>query len=548
MSNHSNLNEITISDILRLALPVKTTVLAGATQARRTIRWVSLLTTWNDLSIQIQPGDLVLIPSFLQKQISDQNLKKKLKEMRELDCVGLVVFENTSDFICETATDLSLTLLQVPTSTLTREAHRDIATLLVDRQFATAERGMQLYRKLAEMSREEQGLTAMTDLISKLTGKIVIVQDKRLEIRATSVPRNNQIDTTTLYEMIKQREQLPSVLRNRKAAARARPTYWQQMLPIENMGRLVSPIVSGDRARGYLSLIGPADALDLLDSLAVEHGAAACALEMAKAKAVSEAKKALRGNFLEGLLAGTLPRKEIERLEGRLDHNTKQPHAIITATWEGIQTPSLRRLETAVSWLLQNHRRSALVHIYGDQHLCIFQALKNEADLESVHDFARRMQDHVKKEFPNATMIAGMSGPAPTLAEWPTIYAEALQAMQLSERLQLHEVVEFNSLGVYRLLGQLEDIPAVRQFTQQVIGPLADYDHQHRSSLVKTIDSYFGHHGNISQTAEALFIHRNTLLYRLERIQDLTQHDLNQSNMRLALHLALKLWQLRPDK
>jgi PucR family transcriptional regulator, purine catabolism regulatory protein len=548
MSTHSTLNDITISDILRLALPVKTAVLAAPSDARRIIRWVALISTWNDLASQVKPGDLILVPPLLQKQISDQSLQPKLSELIDLDVVGLIFFEPVSDTISEAVSNLSLTLLATPKGTLPREVHRDIVTLLVDRQFATAERGMQLYRKLAEMSREEQGLDAMTDLLSKLTGKIVVIQDKRLEIRASSAPRNNDIDLTTLFELLKQREQLPSVLRNRKAAARARPTYWQQILPIENVGRLVSPIISGDRARGYLSLIGPADKLDMLDSLAVEHGAAACALEMAKAKAVSEAKKELRGNFLEGLLAGTLPKKEIERLEGRLDHNTEQLHIVITAAWAGKNTPSLRRLETAVSWLLQNHRRSALVHIYGDQHLCIFQALKNETDIESAHDLARRLQDHVKKEFPTANLIAGMSGPAQILSEWPTIYAEALQAMQLGERLQLHEVVEFNSLGVYRLLGQLEDAPTVRQFTKQVIGPLADYDRQHRSTLVQTIDSYFMHHGNISQTAEALFIHRNTLLYRLDRIQELTQHDLNQSNMRLALHLALKFWQLSPEK
>jgi purine catabolism regulator len=136
-----------------------------------------------------------------------------------------------------------------------------------------------------------------------------------------------------------------------------------------------------------------------------------------------------------------------------------------------------------------------------------------------------------------------------TLADWPRMYSEALQAMNLSERLQIQgEVVEFGSLGIYRLLGQLEDITAVRTFTQQVIGPLIEYDHRHNSALVQTIDAYFTHHGNISQTAESLFIHRNTLLYRLERIQELTNNDLNQANMRLGLHLALKLWQLRSDK
>lgn len=550
MTNHSNPHEITISDILQLALPVKTAVLSGGAQDRRTVRWVALLTTWNDLPNQVQTGDLVLVPPHLQQKISELSLQAKLTELAEFEIAGVILFDPVSDKLAESTNQLSLTLLQLPAEAVTRDIHRGIATLLVDRQYATAERGMQLYRKLAEMSREEQGLDAMTDLISKLTGKIVVIQDKRLEIKASSAPRNNKLafDMPTLFELITQREQLPAVLRNRKAAARARPTYWQQILPIENLGRLVSPIVSGDRARGYLSLIGPADDLDLLDSLAVEHGAAACALEMAKAKAVSEAKKALRGNFLEGVLAGTLPIKEIERLEGRLDHDTRQPHAAITTMWTNNDPPSLRRLETSINWLLRNHSRPALVHIYGETHICIFQALKNEEDIDSALELGRRLKENAAKEFPEANLIAGLSGPATTLSDWPKIYNEALQAMQLGERLHLSEIVEFNSLGVYRVLGQLEDIPNVRQFTEQVIGPLVEYDRQHRSSLVQTIDFYFAHHGNISQTAEALFIHRNTLLYRLERIQELTNHELNQANMRLALHLALKLWQLRPHK
>ena len=59
------------------------------------------------------------------------------------------------------------------------------------------------------------------------------------------------------------------------------------------MGRLISPIISGDRARGYLSVIGPAGSLDLLDSLTAEQGAAACALEMAKAKSGQRGEKVL---------------------------------------------------------------------------------------------------------------------------------------------------------------------------------------------------------------------------------------------------------------
>jgi purine catabolism regulator len=545
--NHPLPNEVNIGDVLRLALPLDTAVMAGARHTRRNVQWVVLLTNWADLATQVQAGDLALVPPAVQNQIGRDEMLTKVQTLIELAAVGLLFFLPISEEICAKADEIGLPLLIAPKGTSLRESHRAIAALLVDRQIATGERGTQLYRKLSEMSREGQGLTAMTDLMANVTGKIVVVQDKRLEVKAFSAPRSSPVDQADLTEMLTRRDQLPAVLRNRKAAAKARQSYWQQLLPVENMGRLISPIVSGDRARGYLSVIGLADELDYLDSLTVEHGAAACALEMAKAKAVSEVRKSLRGDFLEGLLAGTLPKREIERLAGRLDHDTSLPHAVLTFRWAGSDTPSMRRLETAVNWLLANHNRSALVHVYGDQHIIIFQALKNNEDMETAHGLARRIYEQTSAELPDAQLIGGISGPAPTLAEWPDVYDEALQAMQLGDRLHLNHVVDFYSLGIYQLLGQLEDIPAVREFTFQVIGPLIEYDAQHRSSLVQTLDAYFDHHGNISQTAESLFIHRNTLLYRLERIQELTGQDLSQANMRLAMQLALKLWQLQTD-
>jgi purine catabolism regulator len=540
---------VNISDVLRLALPLQTAVIAGKDPARRTVQWVIVLTSWDNLPLQAQEGDLVILPLALQERISEKMLLQKLETLAELEVAGIVAFKTVSEQAIAEATRLDVPLLLAPPETSVREANRKVAAVLVDRQSATTERGLQLYRTLSEMSREEQGIPAMTEVISKLTGKIVVVQDKRLEVKAVSVPQNNSLDVEKITEMLMQREELPAGLRNRKAAARALQSHWQQMLPIENIGRLVSPIISGDRARGYLSVIGLADELDLLDQQAVEHGAAAFALEMAKAKAVSEARKALRGDFLEGVLAGTLPPREIERLASRLDHETSTPHAVMTFEWAGRNAPSLRRLESAVNWAFSSHGRAGLVHIYGGRHICIFQELRAEDDTESAPALGRRILEQIKTEFPKDNVIAGMSGPALSLADWPRIYNEALQAMQLSQRLQIQgEVVEFNSLGVYRLLGQLEDIPAVRAFTRQVVGPLIEYDGRHQSALLQTIDAYFNHHGNISQTAESLFIHRNTLLYRLERIQELTGHDLNQANMRLGLHLALKLWQLRSDK
>ncbi|MFN2136594.1 MAG: helix-turn-helix domain-containing protein, partial [Candidatus Promineifilaceae bacterium] len=532
MTTSSQLSdEINIGDVLRLSLPLATSVIGGARSARRGIHWVIVLTTWEELAEQVQAGDLVIVPPHLQGLISPSELSARLQELAERDAVGVLLFEDLPPELHDPELFQDMSLLIIPDTTTVREVHQAIASLLVDRQRATSERAMQLYRRLSEMSREGMGLQSMTDVMSNLTGNIVVVQDKRLDIRAESWPTDATVDHNELHKTLKQREQLPAILRNRKAAANARQSNWQQILPVENMARLVSPIISGDRARGYLSVVGPAGSLDLLDSLTVEHGAAACALEMAKAKAVSEAKKSLRGDFLEGLLAGTLPEDEIDRLSGRLDHDTRPPHMIITLGWAGDDPPTIRRLETTLNWLLTNHTRPALVHVYGAQYLCVFQSLKDETDQEASHELVRRVIEQVEVEFPDAALVGGMSGPATELSDWPRIYREALQAMDVANRLHLHnQVVEFNSLGVYRLLSELEDNASVQRFAMQIIGPLVQYDEDHRGSLVQTLSAYFSHHGNISQTAESLFDHRNTLLKRKDRIQELTQQDNNNAD------------------
>ena len=552
MRTESSPAEINIADVLRLALPINTTLIGGGVEARRFVNWVVVLSSWEDIESQIEPHDLVIVPPHLFAPLDSGHREKALEALADLPVAGLVCIGKLAEELTQKAETLNLTVLIIPETSSVRDVHQNVSLLLLDRQTATSERAIQLYRQLSDMSREGQGLAAMTEVMSKLTGNIVAVQDKRLEIQAISWPSNSTVNRDALIEALQQRDALPPVLRNRKAAAKSKQSIWQQLLPLDDssirLARLVSPIISGDRARGYLSVIGPVAELDMFDSLTVEHGAAACALEMAKTKAVNEAKKSLRGDFLEGLLAGSLPRKEIERLEGRLDHNTAEPHAVMVAGWMGTDKPSMRRLETSVHWVLSNHPRPALVHIYGNQYLVIFQALKNAEDMESAHQLGRRIREQIELEFPDATLMGGISGPANTLSEWPSSYNQALQAMQLGERLKLtNQFVEFGSLGIYRLLYDLEELPGVRKFTDEIMQPLIEYDSQNRGSLVKTVEAYFDHHGNISQTAESLFVHRNTLLYRMERIEELTGLNLDQSNMRLALHLSLKLWQLRPE-
>ena len=69
---------------------------------------------------------------------------------------------------------------------------------------------------------------------------------------------------------------------------------------------------------------------------------------------------------------------------------------------------------------------------------------------------------------------------------------------------------------------------------------MIEHDRRKQSDLVRTLSEFFTANGNLAKAAQELDVHRNTLVYRLERIAELTELDLDDSDNRLILHLALK--------
>jgi DNA-binding PucR family transcriptional regulator len=77
------------------------------------------------------------------------------------------------------------------------------------------------------------------------------------------------------------------------------------------------------------------------------------------------------------------------------------------------------------------------------------------------------------------------------------------------------------------------------QSFRELIGRVEDYDRKHNSDLIRTLRVYFAVNANASEAADRLYLHRNSLPYRLARVQNLTGLDLKDHRARLALQLGL---------
>ncbi|WP_273844843.1 helix-turn-helix domain-containing protein [Rubrobacter calidifluminis] len=90
-------------------------------------------------------------------------------------------------------------------------------------------------------------------------------------------------------------------------------------------------------------------------------------------------------------------------------------------------------------------------------------------------------------------------------------------------------------------LALLEELSCSRALLpfRGLISPLVSYDRKHNSDLVRTLRVFFEANANASEAAERLFLHRNSMTYRLARISELTGLDLKDPSARLALQLGL---------
>jgi hypothetical protein len=103
-------------------------------------------------------------------------------------------------------------------------------------------------------------------------------------------------------------------------------------------------------------------------------------------------------------------------------------------------------------------------------------------------------------------------------------------------------MLAFEHTGAYRLLlpAMSEEPGELERFYQETLAPLAAYDEQYETDLVNTVETYLENDGNVAQTAASVFTHRHTVRYRLERVKELTGHDIGSSEGREKLSLGLK--------
>jgi GAF domain-containing protein len=148
----------------------------------------------------------------------------------------------------------------------------------------------------------------------------------------------------------------------------------------------------------------------------------------------------------------------------------------------------------------------------------------------------------------------GIGNTCQHISDYRRGFAEANEALQMgqnlrdtkgSENKRLPIVTHFNDLGVYRYLYKIAHMDDLRDVYQDQVARIDSYDRRKNTDLLDTLEIYLECAGNLTKTSERLFVHRNTLIQRLERLQSLCDIDLQERSNWLTLQVAIKVYKLR---
>lgn len=527
---------VTVEDVWRGALPENSQLVGGESGLRREVVWCTALRA-RPPAFTLRGGELLLIdPEVLAAVDSRLTLARLLDSLAGQGVAGAAVVGRASAEARRVADERSLPLFALPAGTALDQVEPQVLRYIVDRRAELHERAQDLHRQLSELALAGHGLPALLRRLHELTGVPVLLERETTMDFVSGA--GSRLPEATATAIAAERPALDDWLREVPLSAFDPPVALRSL--VNGQARLIAPILVQGSIAGFLSLVGSEGELGELHRLAVGRAAHACAIELVRARAAREARDEVEEELLDVLTAGRPGSHEAARERARRKgFDVDAPYLVIAA--EAAQPGVGKKVRSAWERQLATMRIPALVRERGDTTIALVTLAARRTETRSLLDQLHR----TARSGVGAAVALGYGVTRSGATEVAAAAREAEQALTMGKRLfGPDSATAFADLGLYRLLYALQPLPELRAFSSDVLGRL---DAKDRGGVLRqTLTAYLATNGSPTDAADRLHLHRNTVLYRLGRIEDLLKVDLRDAEVRLMLHLALKIGDILP--
>lgn len=205
--------------------------------------------------------------------------------------------------------------------------------------------------------------------------------------------------------------------------------------------------------------------------------------------------------------------------------------------------PPINRLETISAGLenyLSHHKHKYFATFSNNDEILTIIANHTEDECQLV---TNDIIEYLNKSLMNDEhFLIGVGRRTKSIRCLYKSYNQALAIQKLSKQNHLDATtVSYSQMGLYRLLIGIEDPDIISDYYSNTIKPLAEYDKINNTDLCTILKCYLLHDGSVKETAEELFVHRNTINYKLAKAAEILNIDLSSLETRVQLYLAFKI-------
>ncbi|HEX9134121.1 MAG TPA: helix-turn-helix domain-containing protein, partial [Ktedonobacteraceae bacterium] len=530
----SPISSASVRNILTLLVPRDAQLVAGGEGLDRRVTWATRMRARLPAFESVRGGELALL-SLSQLRRIDETLPHLLTSLHKEGVAAIAVAASLESLGKDTlalADQLHLPLILLPLTTSIEEIEREVIIFVVSFRGEIERKATEISHQLIQLSVQGVGLQGVCEHLARTRSKWVILQEADQQLRFQASPPGGDALA------------LPVPLTD-------------ENLSHKGLTRITVPIQIRHEVVGYLSLIGKDGDFDYLERLILGQVAPILALEFARERERSEVESRYSAEALMDVLQGNYQQTDEILARARLlGYDLLIPHVVAIfelaqdepeyatgspqAQWSRRIRDELQRVWPAC-WISTEARRVLALLPVGELNA------DDESEVEKAI-FTRLERAQARLHQGNAAngglppFTGGIGQLAKVVQRIPQSYREAQQALEIGRRLfgegNIHS---FARLGIYRLLFHLYGHEELSDFYQETLGPLLESDKHSNSALIETLEGFFRCNGNLSETARAMHLHRNSLLYRLGRIEELLGRSLEDPELRLSLQIALKI-------
>ncbi len=538
MSSSPPISSASVRSILTLLASRDALLVAGTEGLERRITWSCSMRARLPAFDSIQGGELALLTLAKLRRLNEtlpQLLTSLHKEGVAAVAVAAQPLEALGAEAIVLANQLHLPLILLPPLAPIEEIEREVIAFVVSFRDEIERKATEISQELMQLSIQGGGIAGVCEYLALSRDKWVVMQDAEQHTLFQSAP-------ATLKTHLFSNPLTDDFLRS------------------HGLTRVVEPILIRHEIVGYLSLIGDESTFDYSERLVLSRVTPIIAIEFARARERSEVEGRYHVEAFMNVLQGQYqyPEEIVARVR-HLGYDLAVPQIVVifeaASHNEGDATlvQWARRVREEMvriwptCWLVNDAQRiTVLVPVVSpDDEDQQGETEEEQTLVTRIERFSTRLQQS-RGNVPFPLFSCGIGRMAANVQGIPQSFREAQRAIEIGRRLfgegKIHS---FARLGIYRLLFYLDGQSELTNFYQEMLGPLLEYDARHDGTYVKTLECYFQYNGNLSQTARTMHFHRNSLIYRLERIEEILGRSLEDAELRLSLQIALKIHHLQ---